>query len=54
MTDEQLAEYRRRLAGAKVQPDKMNIDYAFHRAWNECLEFSERQLEAVLKAGRNS
>ncbi|MBN9601829.1 MAG: hypothetical protein J0G33_02745 [Afipia felis] len=54
MTEEQLAEYRRRLADAKVKPDKINPDYAFHRAWNEGLEFSERQLDAVLRVGRAS
>ena len=54
MTEEQLAEYRRRLANGKVKPDKVNPDYAFHRAWNEGIDFSERQLDAVLRAGRAS
>ena len=54
MTEEQLAEYRHRLAGAKVPPDKVSPDYAFHRAWNEGIEFSERQLDSVLRAGRAS
>lgn len=54
MTDEQLAEYRRRLLNGKVRPDRLNPDYAFHRAWNEGIEFSESQLDAVLRAGRAS
>jgi hypothetical protein len=54
MTDEQLSEYRRRLTDGKVKPEKISPDYAFHRAWNEGIEFSERQLDSVLRAGRAS
>lgn len=54
MTEEQLIEYRRRLEIGKVKPDKVSQEYAFHRAWNEGIEFSERQLELVLKAERDS
>lgn len=49
MTEQQIAEYRRRLTSGKVKPDKVSQDYAFQRAWNEGVEFCERQLDAVLK-----
>ncbi|BEV44785.1 hypothetical protein [Afipia carboxidovorans] len=49
MTEQQLAEFRRRLSNGKVSPDKVSTEWAFQRAWNEGIEFCERQLEAVLR-----
>lgn len=54
MTEQQLADFRRRLSNGKVSPDKVSTEWAFQRAWNEGIEFCERQLDSVLRAGRAS
>lgn len=35
------------IAAAKVQPDRVHPDWAFQRAWNEALEFVERQIQTI-------
>lgn len=47
MTPEQLTEYRSLLSAGKVKPDKMSDKYAFHRAWNEGIEFAEKMADKV-------
>jgi hypothetical protein len=48
MTPEQLQELRDALKAGKVAPDKVSNEWAFQRAWNEGIEFAERQLEKIV------
>lgn len=47
MTAQQLERYREVLRAGKVAPDKVSEEYAFQRAWNEGIEFAERQLDKI-------
>jgi hypothetical protein len=48
MSQEQLQAFREVLRAGKVSPEKVSTEYAFQRAWNEGIEFAERQLAKVL------
>ena len=50
MNDEQLQKFRDALKAGKVAPERVSEEYAFQRAWNEGIEFAERQIDKILGA----
>ena len=48
MSPEQMQKFRAALTAGKVAPEKVSDEYAFQRAWNEGIEFAERQLQKIL------
>lgn len=50
MSKEQLQQLRDALKAGKVAPEKVSDEYAFQRAWNEGIEFAERQLNKIVGA----
>ena len=49
MTPDQLATFRHRLASARQPVERSPWSQHIHpRAWNDCLDFVERQLRDVL------
>lgn len=44
---DRLEKLKQIIASAKVKPDRVHPDWAFHRAWNEALEFVERQIQSI-------
>jgi hypothetical protein len=44
----QLQQIREALKAGKVSPEKVSTEYAFQRAWNEGIEFAERQIDRIV------
>jgi hypothetical protein len=49
LTATQLQAYRDVLKAGKVAPDKLSTEWVFQRAWNEGVEFAERQLDKTIR-----
>jgi hypothetical protein len=54
MSPEQMQKFRNALTAGKVRPEKVSTEYAFQRAWNEGIEFAERQLHKILAEQKGS
>lgn len=47
MTDDELNSLIQTLKQAKVRPDKMSSEWAYHRAWNDGIDYALNRINII-------